>query len=92
MSHRPRRINLRTNTFADVADFVQRAMRGEGGRFGVYVAQCGTTNVCALKNAQHNPRPVDELAGVFTPGCPIEVIEDALLARKRELSAQAVAS
>ena len=92
MSARPRRINLRNNTFTDVADFVQRAMRGEGGKFGVYVAQCGTTNVCALKHSQHNPRPVEELAGVFTPGCPIEVIEDALLARKRELSAQAVAA
>lgn len=92
MSHRPRRINLRNNTFTDVADFVQRAMRGEGGKFGVYVAQCGTTNVCALKHSQHNPRPSEELAGVFTAGCPINVIEDALLARKRELSAQAVAA
>lgn len=86
MSHRPRRINLRTNTFTDVADFVQRAMRGESGKFGVYVAQCGTTNVCRLKHPQHNPRPLDELVGVFTQQTQINVIEDCLLARKRELS------
>lgn len=95
MSARPRRINLRTNTYTDVADFVQRAMRGEPGRFGVYVAQCGTTNVCRLKHKDHNPRPASELAGVFTQDAPINVIEDALLARKREMSAmpaQAVAA
>ena len=92
MSHRPRRINLRTNTFTDVADFVQRAMRGEGGKFGVYVASDGTTNVCRLRNGQHNPRPAEELAGVFTQDAPINVIEDALLARKRELSAQRMAA
>lgn len=92
MSNRPRRINIRTNSYTDVADFVQRAMRGEAGKFGVYVAPCGTTNVCRLKHAHHNPRPADELAGVFTQDAPINVIEDALLARKRELSAQAVAA
>lgn len=90
--NRPRRINLRTNTYTDVADFVQRAMRGEPGKFGVYVAGDGTTNVCRLKHPQLNPMPAEELAGVFTQDVPINVIEDALLARKRELSAQAVAA
>ena len=89
MSNRPRRINIRTNNYTDVADFVQRAMRGEGGKFGVYVASDGTTNVCRIKHAHHNPRPEDELAGVFTQDAPINVIEDALLERKRELSAVA---
>lgn len=84
--------NLREHPYTDVADFVQRAMSGEPGRFGVYVAQCGTTNVCRLKHKDHNPRPASELAGVFTQDVPINVIEDALLARKRELSAQAVAA
>lgn len=89
---RIKRTNLREHTYTDVADFVRNAMRGEAGRFGVYVAPCGTTNVCRLKHAQHNPRPAEELAGVFTQDAPIEVIEDALLARKRELSAMAVAA
>lgn len=84
---RIKRTNLRERTYTDVADFVRTAMRGEAGKFGVYVAPCGTTNVCRLKHAQHNPRPPEELAGVFTQDVPIEVIEDALLARKRELSA-----
>lgn len=92
---RIKRTNLFEHTYTDVADFVVKAMRGEAGKFGVYVAQCGTTNVCRLKHKDHNPRPASELAGVFTQDAPINVIEDALLARKRELSAmpaQAVAA
>lgn len=86
MSHRPKRTNLRTHTYTDVADFVRTAMRGEPGNFGVYVADCGTTNVCRLKHPQHSPRPLDELVVVFTQQTQINVIEDCLLERKRELS------
>lgn len=89
---RIKRTNLREHTYTNVADFVRTAMRGEAGKFGVYVASDGTTNVCRIKHEHHNPRPVDELAGVFTQGAPINVLEDALLERKRELSAQAVAA
>jgi hypothetical protein len=85
---RIKRTNLFEHSYTDVADFVVKAMRGEAGNFGVYVAPCGTTNVCLLKHGEHNPRPVDELVGVFTASAPINVIEDALLERKRELSAQ----
>lgn len=89
---RIKRTNLFEHSYTDVADFVVKAMRGEAGNFGVYVAPFGTTNVCLLKHRQHNPRPVEELVGVFTASAPINVIEDALLARKRELSAQRMAA
>jgi hypothetical protein len=85
---RIKRTNIFDHTYTAVAEFVLSAMKGEFGRFGVYVAPCGTTNVCLLKHGEHNPRPPEELVGVFTPGAPINVIEDALLERKRELSAQ----
>ncbi len=85
---RIKRTNIFDHTYTAVAEFVLSAMKGEAGRFGVYVAPCGTTNVCRLRHGEHNPRPPEELIGVFTPGAPINVIEDALLERKRELSAQ----
>jgi hypothetical protein len=85
---RIKRTNIFDHAYTAVAEFVLSAMKGEAGRFGVYVAPCGTTNVCLLKHRQHNPRPPEEMVGVFTPGAPINVIEDALLERKRELSAQ----
>jgi hypothetical protein len=85
---RIKRTNIFDHTYTAVAEFVLSAMKGESGRFGVYVAPCGTTNVCLLKHGEHNPRPPEEMVGVFTPGAPINVIEDALLERKRELSAQ----
>jgi hypothetical protein len=86
MRTRIKRKNLRTCSYTEVADFVFKSIQGEPGRFGVYVGRCGTTNVLKLKNNHHNPRPDDELVGVFTDGVEINVIEDALLERKRELS------
>lgn len=85
-----RRLNLRFHNYTDVADEVLKAIDGDG-KFAVYVADNGTTNVCRLRNEWHNPRPESELVGVFTNTAPINVIEDALLARKRELSSQRVA-
>lgn len=83
---RYRRMNLCHHGYEAVADEVKRAIRGESGLFGVYVATCGTTNVCLLKHKQHKPRPDSELVGAFTQAAPLNVIEDALLARLREIN------
>lgn len=82
------RFNLLLDDFEDVARFVLNAVRGEGGRYGVYVADDGAVRVLPTTASRPDPRPDSELVATYCqPLPPINVIEDDLLEKRRELSA-----
>ena len=82
------RFNLLLDSFEDVARFVLDAVRGECGCFAVDVADDGAVRVLVPSASRPDPRPVSELVGTYRrPLPPINVIEDDLLEKRRELSA-----
>ena len=82
------KLNIFADGFNTVTDHIIRAMRGEPGKFDVFIGPDGATRIFQQIPNRKQMRPEDEKIGTYTKSSRPESILEDIIFRHREIIAQ----